>query len=165
MVRVRAFAAAATLLAAGALLSCGPGDDDAAPDTASRTVAGVEYAARSALLASYPVRVRTTVTATNVSSRDVLVRLPDECVVLVRALSRDGQPRWDQAGAATCPASARELRLAPGDSVRFDTEFTATDVLGDSLPDDVYVLHAYVRPDARDPVVLQAGRANLVVPR
>jgi hypothetical protein len=148
-----------------AAAACAPGNERG--DAAGGATAGgdVVFSARTALLGSYPVRLRTTVTAVNRGAGAAGLRFPDGCVVLVRAHSRDGRMLWDQGDTVACTEALVEVTLAPGDSATFETQFTASDVLGDSLPDDVYVLRAYVRPLGRETVVLEAGRANLVVPR
>jgi hypothetical protein len=154
-------------VAAAALATHGCGGRDAEERAGSGEVrhGGVEYSARTALLASYPVRLRTTATATNHGREPVVLRFPDACPVRVRALTRSGELRWDQGDATMCAEVITEVRVAPGDSAVFETHVTAHEVLGDSLPDDVYLLVAYLHPEGREPVVLQAGRANLVVPR
>jgi hypothetical protein len=153
-------------IAAVAYVACeAPEPAEPEPVSVARTADGVEYSATTALLASYPVRLRTTATATNRTTRDVVLRFPDDCPVLVRALARNGEPRWDQAGHEACGGAPTVLTLAAGASATFETELTAPDILGDSLPDDVYVLVAQLRPVGHPAVMLSAGRANLVVPR
>jgi hypothetical protein len=148
-----------------ALVACAPQEAEPAAEAVVRTPDGVEYAARTALLASYPVRLRTTAVARNRGSGDVVLRFPDDCPLLVRVLTRGGDLRWDQGRDRTCAPSGEEVRLAAGDSVRFETYLSAPEILGDSLPDDVYLLVAYLRPAHHPPVFLEAGRANRVVPR
>jgi hypothetical protein len=158
---LRAAMVCCIVLIAGA---CGP-RDAADPEPAPVVRRNdVEYTARTALLASYPVRLRTTITARSHASREVVLRPADDCPVLVIVLSRDGRPRWNQAGAVPCDGAPREVRLPAADSVTFETELTAPEILGDSLPDDVYLLVAHFRPAGAAPIVLQAGRANLVAP-
>jgi hypothetical protein len=152
-------------LLVAALVACAPQEAEPTAEAVVRTPDGVEYAARTALLASYPVRLRTTAVARNRGPGDVVLRFPDDCTLLVRVLARGGELRWDQGRDRPCAPSGEELRLAAGDSVRFETYISAPEVLGDSLPDDVYLLVAYLRPSDYPPVFLEAGRANLVVPR
>lgn len=150
------------LLVLGIGASCGTAEPpDSAEPVATQVVDDVEYRARSALLGSYPVRLRTWATVTNRGRREAVLRLPDDCAVLLQVRSRTGELRWDQAGASSCDGPPVERRLPPGDSVVFETFAAAPEILGDSLADDVYVLSAYLRPGGRT-VMLQAGRANLV---
>jgi hypothetical protein len=150
------------LVVLAAAAGCAPNDTPDGAEPAEVYVAdGIEYRARTALLGSYPVRLRTWVTVTNRSNEEVLLRFPDDCPVLLQVRARTGEVRWDQAGAEPCAGSPTERRLPPGDSVVFETLASAPAILGDSLPDDVYVLSAYLRPGNRG-VLLQAGRANLV---
>jgi hypothetical protein len=132
---------------------------------AVRTADGIEYTATTQLLGSYPVRIRATATATNTGAADVTLRFPDDCPLLLRAVTREYEPRWDQAGRAPCAGPPTEVRLARGESTTFESELTAQQVLGDSLPDMLYLLIARLRPVGQPPVELQAGRALLVTPR
>jgi hypothetical protein len=164
-----AFAAGGAFLAVcalGALAACGRDDvAEAEPAAAVQTADGVTYSATTALLGSYPVRLRTTATVRNEGSRPVVVRFADACPVLLRALTREGAPRWDQRGLADCDGAGPEAALAPGAAATFETHATALEVLGDSLPDALYLLVAYLRPAGQPPVVLEAGRALLVAQR
>jgi hypothetical protein len=132
---------------------------------AVRTADGIEYTAATQLLGSYPVRIRATATAANTGAREVTLRFPDDCPLLMRALTREHELRWDQAGVAPCAGPPTEISLARGESTTFEVELTAPQVLGDSLPDMLYVLVARLRPVGQRPVELQAGRALLVTPR
>jgi hypothetical protein len=164
--RPASLALVAALATAAAVPGCTPDRGTTGEPTAEyRTDGGVEFSARTALLGSYPVRLRTTATVANRGTRHVSMRFPDGCIVLVRAFTRQGELRWDQGHITECSHAIVEVSLAPGDSATFETLLTAPEVLGDSLPDDVYVLAAYLRPLDLDTIVLQAGRANLVAPR
>jgi hypothetical protein len=161
-----AAAVAIVLTACGAAGDAGSRGDPEYTGVASlRTPDGIEYTATTRLLASYPVRLRVTTTAMNRGSRSAVLRFADTCPLRVRALTRERQLRWDQARVKPCDGPGAEVRLASGESVDFDLELTAADVLGDSLPDMLYVLVAALEPLDRSPVVLQAGRAFLVTPR
>jgi hypothetical protein len=151
------------LLLAAAAAACQPGDDNGGHEPAERvrTADGLEYAARTALLASYPVRLRTTATVVNRGDRAATIRFDDGCPVELLVLTRAGEVRWEQSAAEPCAEPALERSLAPGDSAVFETLASAPAILGDSLPDDVYVLVARLRPGGRD-VLVRAGRANLV---
>jgi hypothetical protein len=158
--------AAAGVAAATALAACAPAGEPApAMEMEARTADGVVYTATSALLASYPVRIRASATATNRSGRTVVIRFSDGCPVLARVLTRQGEPRWDQAALQPCDGPPVEHTLGAGEAVTFETLLAAPQVLGDSLPDDVYLLAVHLRPEGQRPLLLQAGRANLVVPR
>ena len=138
--------------------------DPTGPDVV-RTQDGLEYRAWTDILESFPVQLRTHVEISNRTVRTVEAEFPDGCVVLVRAFP-EGSSRaaWDQARTVGCTAALVRIRLGPGESTRHVAATGAREILGDSLPDGVYRLQAYLRPRAGT-VVIEAGSAPLSIPR
>lgn len=158
-----------TALAAGVialLAACAGGGapTDVGTPRADRTVAGVVYHADLLVMESFPVQLRSIVTAENSTGDTVTIEVPDGCTVLLRAYrdeSRSGSPAWDQAGSAMCTMALRRTTLAPGESREFGSVTVgAGEILGDSLPDGRYYLSAVIRPNGQT-VELAAGATEL----
>ncbi len=150
------------------LLGCAGGGDPQDPgDSAYRVRAdGIDYSAETAIAESFPVQLRTTVTATNQGGRTARLTFPDGCVVLLRAYHDEARTRiaWSQAEHVGCTMALVEWSLAPGASRQAAAHTDAAQVLRDTLPDGTYWLEAVLRPDGRE-VAVPAGAVDLAIPR
>lgn len=158
-----------TVLAATALLTACSGAEgpiDIGGETVPRNVAVVDsirYSAETAILESFPVQLRTTVTLTNLAQRTDTLEVPGGCPVTLRAYrvpTRTGTPVWDQSKVLICTLQLRYIVLESGESELLQGGATATDILGDSLPDGRYYLSAVVRANG-ETIELAAGSATL----
>jgi hypothetical protein len=165
---VRMKAGVRAVLTAALLTACTSSGDPQEPGESVFLVrAGdVEYSAETLVMESFPVQLRTTVTATNRGGRSVDITFPDGCVVLLRAYADEARTTlaWDQADHVYCTMALVEWHLAPGASRQATVRTDAAAILGDTLPDGEYWLAAVLRPDGRT-VEVPAGSVNLAVPR
>lgn len=153
---------------AGLFAACSgsEGPNDIGGDPAPRNVVVVDsirYSAETAILESFPVRLRTTVTLTNLAQRTDTLAVPGGCPVTLRAYrdpARTGTPAWDQSQVLFCTLQIRYVVLGPGESELLQGGASATDILGDSLPDGRYYLSAVVRIEG-ETIELAAGSATL----
>ncbi|HKG91252.1 MAG TPA: hypothetical protein VKA84_05150 [Gemmatimonadaceae bacterium] len=135
--------------------------DSPALDGSLTTTAGVTYSAETLVLESFPVQLRTIVTATNTGSEPVRLT-SDGCeafVVAHRAAGRAGPPTWDQRKVWACTRILKVYDIGPGHSVKLQTQLRATDILGDSLPSGRYYLSAI--PGTDHSVTVRAGDVQL----
>ncbi|HEU5208775.1 MAG TPA: BsuPI-related putative proteinase inhibitor [Longimicrobiales bacterium] len=150
------------------LVGCTSSGDPQEPADAALLVRadGVEYSADTAVMESFPVQLRTTVTATNRSSRTIDLTFPDGCVVLLRVYRDEARTElaWDQAEHVGCTMALVEWSLAPGASRQATVQTDAAAILGTTLPDGRYWLAAVLRPEGRS-VEVPAGPVDLAVPR
>lgn len=123
---------------------------------------------------SFPVQLGFRLTARNLSDHDVVL-VTDGCSLRVRAYrdpDRTSGPAWrgpkDPCAASEGPV---DVPVLARDSVVWHRDFSAADVLGDSLPDGRYYFTAGLgsvsvatSENARE-VEVQAGEAVLAVPR
>lgn len=123
---------------------------------------------------SFPVQLGFRLTARNVSDHDVVL-VTDGCSLRVRAYrepERTGRPIWR---GPTGPCAANEgpvdVSVPAGDTVVWRREFSASDILGDSLPDGRYFFTSGLgsasvatSENSRE-IEVQAGAAELAVPR
>ena len=166
---VRTAAAAAAAALAG-LAACarheGPSGTPGQPAIdGSRTSGGITYRAETLVLESYPVQLRTIVTATNGTAAPVKLHTGG-CEAFIRAYrtaDRSGTPAWDQRYAVACTKILKTFDFGPGQSVKLTMGTTARDILGDSLPNGRYYLS--VVPATDESVVVPAGDVQLDVPR
>lgn len=155
-----------SVLAAGAVLaSCAPAEPGAAPGNSQegREADGMRYRAETQILESHPVQLHTTATVTNTTNAQREVEFPDGCTVLIRAYpdaERAGEPAWDQQRAVACTMAIQIVRFEPGESREYRASATATEILGDSLPEGRYHFAALLRPDGQR-VEVPAGEAEL----
>ncbi|MGH7457626.1 MAG: hypothetical protein ACREKN_00895 [Longimicrobiaceae bacterium] len=152
------------LLAATLVCSCTPeGTTDPGPGSQTRVVGGIEYRADTRVAESYPVQLHTTVTVTNRTEASWESEWPGGCpltLLAYRSPSRTGEPAWDQSEDRACILSLQLVTLEPGEQERFATRATATEILGDSLPDGPYYL-AVLAHAGQEGVKLAAGEADL----
>jgi len=156
--------AAVLLLVAGCTSS---GDPQEPGDRTSLVRAqGVEFSAETAVMESFPVQLRTTVTATNTDRRSVDLTFPDGCVVLLRAYRDEArtQRAWDQAEHVGCTMALVQWTLAAGASRQTSVHTDAAQILGKMLPNGRYWLTAVLRPDGRA-IEVPAGMVDLAVQR
>lgn len=123
---------------------------------------------------SFPVQLGFRLTAHNVSDHEVVL-VWDGCSLRVRAYrepERAGRPAW-KGPTEPCAASLGpvDVPVPAGDSVVWNREFSAADVLGDSLPDGRYYFTAGLgsasiatSENVRE-IEVRAGEAVLAVPR
>ncbi|MEX2609579.1 MAG: BsuPI-related putative proteinase inhibitor [Gemmatimonadota bacterium] len=154
------------MLAVAVVLAGCSGGDPARPDDGAAVVTddGVRYTAATAVMESFPVQLRTTLTLENVGTEVVRLTFPDGCVVLLAA-ARPGSDEavWEEERA--CTMALEEVSLAPGEEREFTSStVSARDILGASLPDGPYDLLAVLRPHTGT-VRVPAGRVALAVPR
>lgn len=138
------------------------------PPASSRSVGGIEYSAETLVMESFPVQLRTIVTARNTTDDAVLLGFPDPCVVHVRVYTdsaRTGDPAWAQERFLACITVVFEDTIAAGDTAQYAAPGTnGYEVLGDSLPDGRYWLSAVLTPNG-ERVEVPAGVADLAIPR
>ncbi len=158
----------ALLVAALVAAGCAGGGDPQEPGDAALLVRedGIEYAAETAVMESFPVQLATTVTATNRSGRSVRLAFPDGCVVLLRAYHDEARSRlaWSQQDHVGCTQALVEWSLPAGASRQASVRTDAAQILRDTLPDGRYWLEAVLRPNGTV-VAVPAGSADLAVPR
>lgn len=128
---------------------CGGGMDTSDAPLALAVVQGeVEYTGSTAILESYPVHLKTTVTMRNRSSSATTLELGPMCPVhLSRSTGRRSvRRRHGTRGGCWCaPCRSIIVELAAGDTAQHSTRTDARGILGDSLPDESYFLSAYVQ--------------------
>ena len=166
--RVREIAPVA-MVALLALGACSNGEDVVSDTPATATQPGVvSYSGETLVMESFPVQLRTIVTAHNGTSSDVVLHFPNPCVAALRAYAdstRTGEPVWDQQRFIGCIAMIFDDTIAAGDTAQYTAPHAdARDILGDSLPDGRYWLSATLRPEGVA-VEVDAGWADLGIPR
>lgn len=126
----------------------------------------VVFSAETAVMESFPVQLRTTVTATNTGVRSVDLTFPDGCVVLLRAYRDEArtQRAWDQAQHVACTMAMVEWTLAAGASRETSVHTDAAIILGNNLPNGTYWLTAVLRPYG-SAIEVPAGMVDLAVQR
>jgi hypothetical protein len=128
---------------------------------------GIEYAADTRIMESFPVQLDTRVTMRNTSTSRARIELGSGCPVLLRAYRDAARTRlaWDQSVGMVCTMQIQIVELAPGESSeKAAPRVSAADILGDSLPDGRYYLSAFVQVVGA-PVTVPAGSADLGIPR
>lgn len=123
---------------------------------------------------SFPVQLGFRLAAHNVSEHEVVL-IWDGCSLRVRAYrepERAGRPAWK---GPTEPCAANlgpvDVPVPAGDSVVWNREFSAADVLGDSLPDGRYYFTtglgsaSLAHSENVREIEVRAGEAVLAVPR
>ena len=138
------------------------------PPAASQQVGDVQYSAETLVMESFPVQLRTIVTARNTSDEAIEMNFPYPCVVHVRAYAdsaRTGEPAWSQERFMGCIAVIFDDTIAAGDTAQYTAPGTdGYEVLGDSLPDGRYWLSAVLNPGG-ERLELPAGVVDLAIPR
>ncbi|MSR35115.1 MAG: hypothetical protein EXR95_00520 [Gemmatimonadetes bacterium] len=149
--------------AAGCANGVAPGEG---PSAGSIVQGGIEYAAETLILESFPVQLSTTVRMRNRSGARADVRLGSGCPVQLRVFKDAARTAlaWDQGRVLVCTKEIQIVDLASGDSAQRTTRTNAREILGDSLPDGRYHLSAYVQVVGA-PVLAAAGSADLAIPR
>lgn len=127
---------------------------------------GLEYEAVVQVMESFPVQLAGDVTLANRGDETVRVTFPDGCVALLRAFEPGGRsPVWDQGHEVGCTMALVPVELEPGESVLYRTPVSsARDVVGDDLPDGVYRIAVYLRPNG-ETIEIDAGSVELAIPR
>ena len=150
------------------LLACSTGED-AVTDAPSSLhgLPGLEFTAETLVMESFPVQLRTIVTARNKTGEAVTISHGDPCIVMLRVYdneARSGEPVWDQERVNFCVAMVFDDEIAAFDTAVYQTGADGYDILGDSLPDGRYWLSAHVTLSQGNTEV-PAGVADLAVPR
>ncbi len=133
-----------------------------APLPAMRTRDGLVFRAATTWSGASPQNLRTIVTISNPSRCPASLRLFNHpfAVYAYQHAERSGKPAWGRWRAAH--ADSAPIVIPPGGSRSLHADFTASAVLGDSLPDGVYHFAAAVAPQHSSyPLVLSAGEARL----
>lgn len=169
MVRPHRFPLGSPLLALALLAGCNGGADVPDPPTgpsAPVIQGGIEYAADTRVMESFPVQLDTRVTMTNRTNQRTSVGLGSGCPINLRAYRNEARTQlaWDQAQGRVCTMQIQIVDLAPGASAERNTRATAYDILGDSLPDGRYYLSASVAVVGNG-LMVPAGSVDLAVPR
>ena len=154
-----------------ALLACSSAEDsptDTPSAVDSRNVGGIDYSAETLVMESFPVQLRTIVTARNTTDAAVELGFGDPCVAHLRAYadsSRSGEPVWDQQRLMACVTVVFGDTIAAGDTAQYTAPHAdGYDILGDSLPDGRYWLTATLRPNGQA-LEVPAGVVDLGIPR
>lgn len=153
------------------LAACAGGDGASTrtdPDR-SGTPAGVEdlvLAADVAVMESFPVQLRGSLTVRNPTDEPVRFEVGG-CPAFLRAYrSADGGPVWDQGNGAVCIAIVRTIMLEPGGAEIFQTATAgAGEILGDDLPDGKYRVAVYLALAGGGEREAEAGEVDLAIPR
>ena len=155
-----------TLLLAVLVTACAdPGDPVRPPATApSRIQDGVAYTADVAVMESFPVQLRPSLTLENDNAAATEVVFNNGCIVLLRAYrsaARSGRAEYDQTRTYGCTAALVEVELSPGARRSFDgSTVSAAEILGDSLPAGRYHLTVVTSPFGRE-IEIAAGSVDL----
>jgi hypothetical protein len=173
MIKAGWFSAAvpiALLAVAGA--TCGDQRAPTPPDPGgdrSRSVVrdGIEYRAEVLVMESFPVQLSGRAIVTNRAPEPRTVTFSDGCVALMRAYPPEGgAPAWDQAQGIACTMALVSVELGPGEERVLPTaSVSAYEVLAGGLPDGSYRITVYLRPVEADVIELEAGTADLAIPR
>lgn len=141
----------------------GPGGDL----TGSVVRDGIEYRAEVLVMESFPVQLSGRAIMMNRSAQSRTVTFADGCVVLMRAYSpQGGAPVWDQAEGIACTMALVSVDLGPGEERVLPTgSVSAYEILGTDLPDGSYRITVYLRPVEAEVIELEAGTADLAIPR
>ena len=151
------------------LAACTNGEDTVtdAPSSA-HNLGGVEYSAETLVMESFPVQLRTIVTARNATGDDAFLHFGSPCVTHLRVYdnaARSGAPVYDQAREYGCIAVIFDDTVAAGDTAQYSAPNTnGYEVLGDSLPDGRYWLSASLNPSGQR-IEIPAGAVDLAIPR
>jgi hypothetical protein len=124
---------------------------------------GFEYRVETHVAEAMPPVVYGSLFVENTGDQAAEVTFPDACVLLLRAYrtpERTDQPAWDQQRETMCAQMLVQQRLEPGQTFEHQTQVSAAEILGDSLPPGRYYLTALVRPEGQA-VELLAGEADL----
>lgn len=152
--------------------TCGDQTSPTPPDRDGRLAGavvrnGIEYRADVLIMESFPVQLSGRAILTNRGSERRAVTFPDGCVALMRAYSLEGRtPAWDQAHEVGCTMALVPVELDPGEERVFPTpSASAYEILAGGLPDGAYRVTVYLRPVEGEIVEIEAGTADLAIPR
>ncbi|HYO47487.1 MAG TPA: hypothetical protein VEY33_12450 [Gemmatimonadota bacterium] len=128
---------------------------------------GIEYRAEVLVMESFPVQLAGRAIVTNRSDELRTVTFADGCVALMRAYRpQGGAPAWDQAQGIACTMALVSVEFAPGEErVLPAGSASAYEILGTDLPDGPYRITVYLRPVEAEVIELEAGTADLAIPR
>ena len=154
----------------GILVGCG-GEAPTAPGTLR--LDGLVFRGSVDVRESFPVQLGFRLVARNTGDAEVHL-VTDGCglgALAYRDPDRSGPPAWNGRPAGACRASPAPVTVPAGDSVEWSQEYSAGEVLGDSLPDGRYFFTASLGrvslagSDASRRIEVAAGEAVLAVPR
>jgi hypothetical protein len=118
------------------------------------------YRADTEVIGEAPTEIQTTVTATNTLDTEITVVWPTACEVQLRAYIRPlswGKRVWWQI--RDC-VYEHVVSYAPHETKEFHETVTASEILGDSLPEGCYWFGAIIQPNLAW-IELEAGKATL----
>jgi hypothetical protein len=119
----------------------GPASERAA---APPDVSALALEARVAVMGSFPVQIRGTLSVRNPTDRTIQFDVGG-CPVFLRVYDAEGVTVWDQGDGAVCTMILRTVTLAPGATETFETGTTsAATILGDDLPAGSYGVGVYL---------------------
>ena len=128
-------------------------------------VSALALEAAVAELGSYPVQLRGTLRVTNPTDGTIQFDVGG-CPVFLRIYDAEGTAVWDQGDGAICTMILRTVTLAPGATESFQTgTASATDILGDQLPDGTYRVAVYLALVEGGKPEASAGEVELAIPR
>lgn len=125
----------------------------------------LSFAAGVDVMESFPIQLVGFLSVTN-RGRDRVTFGVGGCPVLLR-VRRPGDMAvvWDQGEEVVCVAVRRLIVLEPDASITLHTPTSsATDILGETLPDGMYRIGVYLRSD-EDETEVDAGPVELSIPR
>lgn len=128
-------------------------------------ISALELRADVAVMESFPVQLRGTLTARNPTERAVEFDVGG-CPVFLRVYDVAGSIAWDQGDGAICTMILRTVTLAPGAAETFETSTaSAADILGEDLPDGTYGVAVYLALIEGGQPEAAAGEVELAIPR
>jgi len=164
----------AILAAAVLSLAASCGEETAGPGTGAdsdrpaepATVSDLELTAEVAVMESFPVQLRGTLTVENRTDEPVAFDVGG-CPAFLRVYrSAEGGPVWDQANGAVCTMILRTVTLEPGAVEIFQTPTAgAREILGDDLPDGAYRVAVYLALVNGEEHEAEAGDVELAINR
>lgn len=128
-------------------------------------IAAFELEADVAVMESFPVQLRGTLSVHNPTDRTIEFDVGG-CPVFLRAYHSAGGIAWDQGDGAICTMILRTVRIEPGGSESFETATaSAADILGEDLPDGTYGVAVYLALVEGGQPEASAGEVELAIPR
>jgi hypothetical protein len=164
-----------SMIAAAVLLACAerttppePGAEPApVPDRvpAPADISALVLEADVAVMESFPVQLRGTLTVRNPTDRTIQFDVGG-CPVFLRAYRTAGEIAWDQGDGAICTMILRTVTLDTGATETFETATaSAADILGEDLPDGTYGVGVYLALVEGGQPEASAGEVELAIPR
>lgn len=135
------------------------------PVPAASDVSALALETRVAVLGSFPVQIRGTLSARNPTDRTIQFDVGG-CPVFLRVYDAAGATVWDQGDGAICTMILRTVTLAPGATETFETATaSAATILGDDRAAARYRAGVYLALVEGEQPEASAGEVELAVPR